>query len=122
MPLNISQDIINLSITLTGSMFIITLVVFIISFSFRSRKVSTEGAEMYIGGEGEEILRYKLPSVIALYWGIIKRAWRKAFNILGEAVHTGILNDWLGYMSIWLGLALLIAIASVITYIFFAHG
>ncbi|MEM1526033.1 MAG: sodium:proton antiporter [Ignisphaera sp.] len=122
MALYVAQDIINLSLILTGSMLIITLIVFILAFSFRSRRVSTEGVEMYIGGESEEILRYKLPSVLALYWGIVKRAWRKAFDVLREAVHTGILNDWLGYMSIWLGLVLLVAIISVIAYVFFAHG
>lgn len=120
MVLNLAQDIVCLSLILTLSMLAIALVMFIVSLSFRSRKVSTEGSEMYIGGEGEEVLMHKVPSILALYWGIIRRAWRKAFDVLREAVHTGILNDWLGYMSIWLCLALLIALISVVLYILLA--
>lgn len=120
MVLNLVQDIVCLSLTLTLSMLTTALIVFTVSLSFRSRKVSTEGGEMYIGGESEEVLIHKIPSILALYWGIIRRAWKKAFDVLREAVHTGVLNDWLGYMSIWLCLALLIALTSVILYILLA--
>lgn len=109
-------DIIELSLVLTGTMVFVALITVVIVVLTRRGRTSLEGAEMYIGGESEEILRHKTPSVLALYWGIVRKAWRKAFETLRDSVHTGVLNDWYGYMSMWLGLALLIALIALIIY------
>lgn len=117
MALTLNQDITTLSLALTGAMAFTSTVLVLASAWVRGRRVSSEGDEMYIGGESEEILRHKVPSVLALYWGIVRKAWKKAFETLKEAVHTGVLNDWYGYMSVWLGLAILIALLAIVIYI-----
>lgn len=112
----VNLDIVSLSLILTGAMFFTVLIISIITVIIRGKRISLEGDEMYIGGEGEEVLMYRVPSVIALYWGIVKKAWKKAFEMLRDAVHTGILNDWYGYMGIWLGLILLLALIFIAIY------
>ncbi|MEM0370973.1 MAG: hypothetical protein QXG46_05380 [Ignisphaera sp.] len=110
-------DPVTLSIVVSGLMLFVALVIAIVISLFRGGKISTEGSEMYIGGENEDVLKYRVPSVIALYWGIVKRAWRKAFEYLRDAVHTGVLNDWYGFMSSWLGFLLLIALIAILVYL-----
>jgi len=107
MVLTIGLDSITASIVLTGIMILLLIVIIGIAYIFR--RISIGGEEMYIGGESEEILMYKIPSVLALYWGIVRRAWGKAFKQLRDAIHTGILNDWYSFMSIWLTFLLLLA-------------
>lgn len=111
-------DIIGLSLALTGIMLLATLIINTTVVVVRGRKISLEGDEMYIGGESEVVLEHKIPSVLALYWGIVKRSWRKAFEILRDSIHTGVLNDWLGYMSMWFGLILFMALIVVAIYMF----
>ncbi|MEM0470611.1 MAG: hypothetical protein QXH02_02960 [Desulfurococcaceae archaeon] len=117
MVVTCNLDIVGLSLILTGATILVALITVAIVVVARRGRMSTEGAEMYIGGEGEEVLRRKIPSVLALYWGIVRKAWRRAFETLRDSVHTGVLNDWYGYMSMWLGLVLLIALIALIVYV-----
>ncbi len=86
------------------------------TFIALSRK-SSEAEAMYIGGEDEEVLQRKVPSADAFYWGIVKRAWRDAFRILRDAVHSGKLNEWMGYMSMWFGFLVLVALLAATVWI-----
>lgn len=117
MAIHIVLDPITLTLTLSSVMVFSLIVTMVVVAILRGRRVSTEGNEMYIGGESEDVLRYKVPSVLAMYWGIIRRSWRKSVEYLRSSVHTGILNDWYGYMSMWLSLLVIVAVIAVILYI-----
>lgn len=106
------------TLIMTGTMLLVAAIINIIILFVRRARVSQLGEEMYIGGEGEDILSLKIPSMLALYWGIIKRSWRKAFDILRDTVHSGILNEWYGYMSIWLSFLLLFSIIAIAIYMY----
>lgn len=118
MILNIVSDTITTSLVITSVMIFIVLIIVFLARLARGRRTSHEGDEIYIGGESEEILRHKIPSVLALYWGIVKKAWRKACEILSNTIHTGVLNDWYEYMGIWLGLILFMALTIIIVYLY----
>lgn len=116
MAITLILDSITLSLIVSGLMIFATIIVLLIVIVLRKGRISIEGDEMYVGGESEDVLRYKLPSIIALYWGIIKKAWKKAVDYLKEAIHTGVLSDWYSYMSMWLGFLLFIALITIMLY------
>ena len=107
-------DSTQLALVLSGVMVFLAVIIIAIAASLRGRRISVEGDEMYIGGEGEDVLRHRVPSVLALYWGILRRAWRKSVEYLRNSIHTGVINDWYGFMSIWLTLLLVIALVLVV--------
>uniref|UniRef100_A0A7C5TLY9 Sodium:proton antiporter n=1 Tax=Ignisphaera aggregans TaxID=334771 RepID=A0A7C5TLY9_9CREN len=111
-------DPFTVTILLTSAMALLASIVYILILSIRRARVTQIGEEMYIGGESEDILSLKVPSVLALYWGIIKRSWKDAFNILRDVIHSGILNEWYGYMSIWLSFLLLLSIIAIAIYMY----
>ncbi len=86
-----------------------------IALSRKSWKSSKADA-MYIGGEDEGILQRRVPSADAFYWGIVKRAWKDAFRILRDVIHSGRLNEWMGYMSMWFGFLVLVALLAVMVW------
>ncbi len=86
------------------------------SFIALSRR-SGEADAMYIGGEDEGILQRRVPSADAFYWGIVKRAWRDAFRILRDVIHSGKLNEWMGYMSMWFGFLVLVALLAAMVWV-----
>lgn len=112
------SDPFTATLVMTGAMVLLAVVMYIIVLSIRRARVTQLGNEMYIGGESEDILSLKVPSILALYWGIVKKSWRKAFDILRDVIHTGVLNEWYSYMSIWLGLLLLLSIIAIVTYVY----
>ena len=82
---------------------------------FAGGKSSKVGDEMYIGGESERVLRKPLPSAVALYWGLVKRAMGKLYITLRDVVHSGRLNEWCAYMASWFLLLLLISIVVAVS-------
>ncbi len=70
--------------------------------------------DMYLGGESSSSLRIRIPSVTAMYWGLISRAFKRTFSALRDKVHSGILNEWFYYMSIWFFLLTVIAIITIV--------
>lgn len=107
-------DSFTVTLALTSVMLLLMIVIYAIVLSIRRARTSQFSEEMYIGGEGEDILSLKVPSVLALYWGIIRRSWRRAFDILRGAVHSGVLNEWYSYMNIWLSLLILLSIIAIV--------
>ncbi len=110
----IVSDPFTVTLIVTGTMLLLTIIIYTMVLSIRRAKTSQLGEEMYIGGESEDILSLKVPSVLALYWGIVRRSWRKAFDILRDVVHSGILNEWYGYMTMWLSLLLLLSLIVIL--------
>ncbi|MDK6028513.1 hypothetical protein QPL79_03970 [Ignisphaera sp. 4213-co] len=110
-------DPITLTLVLSGVMTLAIVIIYVIAAVLRRGRISVEGDEMYIGGESEEVLRNKVPSVLALYWGILSRAWRRSVKYLRDSIHTGVLNDWYGYMGMWLSLLLIVAIVAILIYV-----
>jgi len=82
---------------------------------FAGGRSSRVGDEMYIGGESEQILKHPLPSAVALYWGLVKKAFGKLYSTLRDVVHSGRLNEWCAYMASWFFLLLLISIVVAIS-------
>lgn len=102
-----------ITMVLTGAMVLLIVIVYAIVLSIRRTRTSQLGGEMYIGGESEDVISLKVPSVLTLYWGIIRRSWRKAFDILRGVVHSGVLNEWYSYMNVWLSLLVLLSIVVI---------
>jgi len=74
----------------------------------------TRISEMYLSGEGEDVVSNPSPGVGSLYYGFMKRFARGLYRLLTEKIHTGSLHDWFSFISSWLGLLVLIAILTLI--------
>jgi len=75
--------------------------------------VSEEFKEPYLAGEPTSTLsRIDAPSN-TLFWGFIYGLSRKLYHYLRERMHSGILNEWGEYMSVYLGLLSLVGLLSM---------
>lgn len=99
------------SINLAVAMAVLGLIYYFIRP--RSRRIT----EVYLAGEGEEIVSSISPSPLNLYWFFIKRFAKRIYDYLVGAMHTGNLMDWVSYMVSWYGLLILISVLAVIAYI-----
>ncbi len=104
-------DLFQLTLILTTGM--VMIVVIGIAIFSRLVKSSSEGNEMYIGGEGEDILSLKVPSSEALYWGLVRRVLGNTYRIIRDVLHSGILNEWYVYMSLSFIVLLALALAYI---------
>ncbi len=95
----------------TGFAMMVALIVLLATWRGR---VGEKGSEMYIGGESEEILRVKIPSVASLYWALVKKSLRPLYEALVEKVHCGILNVWTAYMSTLLFVLMILASIAIV--------
>lgn len=76
-----------------------------------------ESVNPYLAGEPESALsRIDAPSN-TLYWGFIRGWAGKVYDYLRSVMHSGRLNDWAAYMSAWIGVASVIALAVTVAYI-----
>jgi len=111
MALVLNLDLFQSTLILTTGMVVIVLVG--IAIFNRLVKSSSEGNEMYIGGESEDILSLKIPSSEALYWGLVRRVLGNTYRILRDIVHSGILNEWYVYMALSFVVLLILAVTYV---------
>lgn len=111
MALVLNLDLFQSTLILTTGMVVIVLIG--IAIFNRLVKSSSEGSEMYIGGEGEDILSLKIPSSEALYWGLVRRVLGNTYRILRDIVHSGILNEWYVYMTLSFVVLLILAVTYV---------
>ncbi|MGC8953132.1 MAG: sodium:proton antiporter [Desulfurococcus sp.] len=81
-------------------------------YLLKSRSVRT--TELYLSGEGENVVSNLSPGVGSLYYGFMKRFAKNLYRVLAESVHTGSLHDWFNFIASWLGLLVLIAILVLI--------
>jgi len=77
---------------------------------FSGGRRSRSGDEMYIGGESEALLKVRVPSNVAMYWGIVRRAMGRVYTVLRDVVHSGKLSTWSGFMVSWFTILMFIAI------------
>ena len=80
---------------------------------------SSEGEKLnpYLAGEPESVVTRVDAPIDALYWGFAKGWGKKLYNYLREVMHSGNLNDWCSYMSLWMGIGSLIALVGIVAYI-----
>lgn len=94
------------------AMCLVLLVAAILYYALKSRR--SRETTVYLSGEPESTVSMITPSILALYWGFMKRFARALYKSLVEDVHTGSLHDWYRFISSWLGLLLVL---SVLVYI-----
>ncbi len=101
-----------LSIVLSGVMFLVALILYVIleTVSMKYGVRSGDAVEPYIGGEHPSVLSRPYVSQSNLYWGFIRRHLSRTYGFLKENMHTGRLSDWVKYMSSWFGLLVLISL------------
>ena len=99
------------SINMAVAMAVLALIYYLLRP--RTRRVTN----VYLAGEGEEIVKSITPSPLNLYWNFIKRFARVIYDRLTGVMHTGSLMDWVNYMVSWYGLLILLTILTVITYL-----
>ena len=99
------------SINMGIAMIILALIYYVLRP--KTRRVTT----VYLAGEGEEVVSSFSPSPLNLYWGFIKRFAKKLYKHFTEAMHTGNLMDWVGYMVSWYGLLIILSLLVLITYL-----
>ncbi len=107
----LNLDLFQATLILTTGMVIVVLIG--IAIFSRLVKSSSEGSEMYIGGEDEDVLSLKIPNSEALYWGLVRRVLGNTYRILRDIVHSGILNDWYIYMTLSFVVLLILALTYV---------
>ena len=71
----------------------------------------------YLAGEAESVVSRVDAPIDALYWGFVKGWGKKLYLYLREVMHSGNLNDWGSYMSLWMGIGSLIALVGIVAYI-----
>ncbi len=97
-----------LAVYLSIYMVLAFLSIAIIYYILRTSKERT--TTMYLSGESEEIVSNPTPSPSHLYWAIMSRFAAKLYDCLRERMHTGNLQDWIGFMTSWYGLLLVVSI------------
>lgn len=103
------------TIFLIALLFLITLYI-----ALRPRKHGSRVTEIYLSGEGEDVVSSHTPSPMNLYWTIIKRFFKYIYDGLIEKIHTGNLLDWANFMLSWTGILLILSIAVTIMVTLFA--
>ena len=92
----------------TGLTTISLIVVTLLYYMLKSR--INRYSDIYLSGEPESVVSMLTPSIMALYWGFIKRFAKTLYNVLIIRVHTGSLHDWYKFISSWFSLLILISI------------
>ncbi len=99
----------------TFAMALSILVVFILYYALKSRRVRT--STLYLSGEPENVVSTPTPSIASMYWGFMKRFAKSLYRILVEEVHTGSLHDWARFISSWLAILIILAIIIFIVFV-----
>lgn len=103
-----------LTISLSSVFAIAILFLTILYLLLRPGKHSRRVTEIYLSGEGEDVVSSYTPSPTNMYWTIIKRFFKYIYEGLVEKMHTGNLIDWASFMASWSGVLILISIAVTI--------
>ncbi|MEM1927156.1 MAG: hypothetical protein QXS85_00210 [Acidilobaceae archaeon] len=69
---------------------------------------------VYVGGEDVDSLSRPYPNTATLYWGFTARAFREAYVVLRDSIHSGKLSDWAIYMASWYIVLLVLAIIAIL--------
>jgi len=82
-------------------------------YSLKSKRLRL--TTVYLSGEPENVVSSITPSVASLYWGFMKKFAKSLYNVLVEKVHTGNIYDWFKFISCWLSVLLIVAVAVFLT-------
>jgi len=94
-----------------GLVALLLAVITLLYYTLKSRV--NRYSDLYLSGEPESVVSMLSPSIMALYWGFMRRFARSLYSVLVSRVHTGSLHDWYKFISSWFSLLLL---ASVIAF------
>lgn len=103
MQLN-TYDIYTMILYATLSMVIIAssfYSLYLLVKSIRRVHVTPEKIKIYACGEDLPVNKASV-SGLNFYWGVVKRSLRSLYATIRDKMHTGILSDWLFFMSLWL--------------------
>lgn len=106
-------EVVYLTILTTGIVISLLLPLY---YVLRSKRIRL--TNVYLSGEPENVVAFITPSIMALYWGFMKKFAKSLYRILLEGVHTGSLHDWFKFLSSWLSILLIAAIAALMIAIF----
>ncbi len=92
----------------TGVVALLLVVTLVLYYTLKSRTIRV--SDVYLSGEPESVVSRLSPSVVALYWGFMRRFAKSIYNMLISRVHTGSLHDWYKFISSWFGVLILISV------------
>ena len=69
--------------------------------TIRKVHVTAEKVKIYACGEDLPVDKASV-SGLNFYWGVVRKSLRSLYAIIRDKMHTGILSDWLFFMSFWL--------------------
>ncbi|MEM0355378.1 MAG: sodium:proton antiporter [Desulfurococcaceae archaeon] len=110
------------ALTVILSFIFVLAIVFltILYLALRPKTHSRRITEIYLSGEGEDVVSSHTPSPMNMYWTIIKKFFNQIYRELIEKMHTGSLLDWASFMLSWFGLLIILSIAITLLVTVFA--
>ncbi|MCC6022270.1 MAG: hypothetical protein LM560_04005 [Desulfurococcaceae archaeon] len=104
------MDVLTLTVLTTGLMLLVGLIILISYLIVRRESSSKSGLEAYLCGESMDDFKNHISLGSSnLYWGSVSAVLKKFYDVLRDKIHTGILNDWLVFMSLWFFIAVIIS-------------
>lgn len=110
---------IELALTLSICFVTVIVTLAVLYLLIRPKNAGSRVTEIYLSGEGEEVVKSHTPSPINLYWSIMKRFLKSIYDALVMKMHTGNFMDWINFMSSWFGVLILISIAYTVLVLIF---
>lgn len=108
------MGLLEISVLASSLMVLLTLIMLLTYLAVR-RRVSQSGLEPYLCGEDSKDFSNTLSvGSINLYWGSVASVLRRFYEVIRDGVHTGMLNDWLSFMSVWLALATVVLLIATL--------
>ncbi|MEM1983088.1 MAG: hypothetical protein QW267_04760 [Sulfolobales archaeon] len=97
------MEVLTLTLITSSLMLVATLITYLLYVSVRKGSTANQSSEPYLCGEGVDDFRSSISvGSTNLFWGSTSANLKKFYTVLRDNVHTGVLNDWLFFMGIWL--------------------
>lgn len=104
------MDVPSLTIIASSLMMFVALLTYLSYMAVRRGSRSENLSEPYLCGESVNDFKDNISvGSTNLYWGSTSSNLKKFYSILRDEIHTGVLNDWFLYMSMWFALAILVS-------------
>ena len=103
-----------LASVIVSSLMVLLALIMLLTYLIVRKRISQDGSGPYLCGEDSKDFSSTLSvGSLNFYWGSIASVLRKFYEVIRDKVHTGVLNDWLSFMSIWLSIAVVVLLITV---------
>lgn len=104
------MDALYITLIASALMFVVAFPTYLLYVLVRRSSASGSSSDPYLCGEGVEDFKNSISVGSSnFFWGSTSANLKKFYSVLRDSIHSGVLNDWLFYMGIWLSLGVLLS-------------